>query len=105
MTEDEMFGWHHWHDGHEFEQAPEDGKGQGSLVCCSPWICKELDTTEHLNNNNVNFGETHLQFYSITYTTAGYKSNSESSYSISVIILRFFQLVSRVLATESKDPC
>ena len=62
MTEDEMFGWHHWHDGHEFEQAPEDGKGQGSLVCCSPWICKESDTTEQLNNNNVNFGDTHLQF-------------------------------------------
>ena len=36
MTEDEMFGWHHWHDGHEFEQAPEDGKGQGSLMCRSP---------------------------------------------------------------------
>ena len=62
MTEDEMFGWHHWHDGHEFEQAPEDVKGQGSLVCCSPWICKESDTTEQLNNNNVNFGDTHLQF-------------------------------------------
>ena len=40
MTEDEMFGWHHWHDGHEFEQAPEDGKGQGSLVCCSPCLTK-----------------------------------------------------------------
>ena len=45
-AEDEMFGWHHWHDGHEFEQTPEDGEGQGSLVCCSPWGCKELDTTE-----------------------------------------------------------
>ena len=37
MTEDEMIGWHHWLDGHEFEQAPEVGDGQGSLACCSPW--------------------------------------------------------------------
>ena len=37
MTEDEMVGWHHWLDGHESEQAPGDGEGQGSLVCCSPW--------------------------------------------------------------------
>ena len=35
-TEDEMFGWHHWLSGHEFEQAPGDGEGQGRLVCCSP---------------------------------------------------------------------
>ena len=38
--------------GHEFEQAPGDGKGQGSLACCSPWGSKELDMTEQLNNNN-----------------------------------------------------
>ena len=37
VTEDEMVGWHHWLDGHEFEQALRDGEGQGSLVCCSPW--------------------------------------------------------------------
>ena len=36
-TEDEMAGWHHWLDGHEFEQAPGAGEGQGGLVCCSPW--------------------------------------------------------------------
>ena len=40
-TEDEMVGWHHQLDGHEFEQALGDGEGQGSLVCCSPWGCKE----------------------------------------------------------------
>ena len=45
MTEDEMVGWHHQLDGHEFEQAPAEGKEQGSLACCSPWSCKELDTT------------------------------------------------------------
>ena len=36
-TEDEMVGWHHQLNGHEFEQTPEDGEGQGSLTCCSPW--------------------------------------------------------------------
>ena len=46
MTEDEMVGWHHQLNGHEFEQAPGDGKGQGSLACCSPWGHKESDTTE-----------------------------------------------------------
>ena len=49
MTEDEMVGWHHQLDGHEFEQAPGVGDGQGSLVCCSSWGCKESDTTEWLN--------------------------------------------------------
>ena len=48
-TEDEMVGWHHWLDGHEFEQALGVGDDQGSLVCCSPWSCKESDTTEWLN--------------------------------------------------------
>ena len=37
MTEDKMVGWHHRLNGHEFEQTPRDGEGQGSLVCCSPW--------------------------------------------------------------------
>ena len=45
-TEDEMVGWHHRLNGHEFEQAPGDGEGQGSLACCSPWGHKEMDTTE-----------------------------------------------------------
>ena len=52
MTDGEMVGWHHQLNGHEFEQAPGDGEGQGSLVCCSPWGCKELDRTERLNNKN-----------------------------------------------------
>ena len=46
MTEDETVGWHR---RHEFEQAPGVGDGQGGLVCCSPWGCKELDMTEQLN--------------------------------------------------------
>ena len=48
-TEDEMVGWHHPLDGHEFEQASGVGEGQGILVCYSPWDRKELDTTERLN--------------------------------------------------------
>ena len=49
MTEDEMDGWHHQLDGHEFEQTLRVGEGQGSLACCSLWGCKELDMTERLN--------------------------------------------------------
>ena len=49
ITEDEMVGWHHRLNGHEFEQALGVGDRQGSLVCCSPWGHKELDMTEKLN--------------------------------------------------------
>ena len=48
-TENEMVGWHYWLNEHQFEQAPGDGEGQGSLECCSPWGCKQSDTTEQLN--------------------------------------------------------
>ena len=51
-TEDEMVGWHHWLNGHEFEQTLANGEGQGSLVHCSPWGHKESDMTEQLNNSN-----------------------------------------------------
>ena len=51
MTEDKMIGKYHQLNGHEFEQTLGDGEGQRSLVCCSPWGCKESDTTERLNNN------------------------------------------------------
>ena len=49
MTEDEMVGWHHWLDGHEFERTLGVEYGQVSLECCSPWGHKELDSTEQLN--------------------------------------------------------
>ena len=52
MTEDKMVGWHHRLNGQEFEQALGDGQGQGSLVGCNPWGCKESDTSELLNNND-----------------------------------------------------
>ena len=53
MTEYEMVGWYHRFNRQEFEKAPGVGDGQGGLVCCSPWGCIELDTTERLNNNKV----------------------------------------------------
>ena len=49
MTENEMVGWHHQLNGHEFEQAPEIGEGQGSLVCCSPWGRQEFGMIQRLN--------------------------------------------------------
>ena len=49
MTVDEMVGWHQKLAGHEFEQVPGVGAGQGSLVCCSAWGHKESDMTERLN--------------------------------------------------------
>ena len=52
-TEDEMVRWHHRLNGHELEQTPVDGEGQGSLVCCSSWDCKELNTTEQLDNKGL----------------------------------------------------
>ena len=50
-TEDEIVGWHHQVNGHEFEQTPEDSEGQGSLACYSPYSHKHWDMTEQLNNN------------------------------------------------------
>ena len=50
VTEDETVGWHHWLNGHEFEQTSEDREEQGSLPYCCPWGCKELDMRLSLNN-------------------------------------------------------
>ena len=50
-----MVGWHHQLNGDEFEQAPGDGEGQGSVACKSPWGHKESDTTEQLNKKNKNY--------------------------------------------------
>ena len=51
MTKDEIVGWLHRLSGHEFEQALGDGEGQGSLVCCNLWGCKESDMTEQQQQN------------------------------------------------------
>ena len=58
-TEDEMVGWHHRLNGREFEQAPGDGEGQGSLAYCSSWGHKESDMTEQLSNNNETYKGKH----------------------------------------------
>ena len=50
MTEDEMVGWHHQPNRHEFEEAPVVGDAQGGLACCKPWGRKESDMTKELNN-------------------------------------------------------
>ena len=55
MTEDGVVGWHHWLDGHEFEQVLGVGDGQGSLACCNPWGHKESDMTERLNWTESNY--------------------------------------------------
>ena len=73
MTEDQMVGWHHGLNGHQFEQAPGDGEGQGSLACCSPWghkdqtrlsykttedkMTSEVNSTNHLETVNTNASE------------------------------------------------
>ena len=53
MIEEEVVGWHHQFDGHEFEQTPGDSEGKGSLEYCNSSGCKELGTTEQLNNNTL----------------------------------------------------
>ena len=55
MTGDEMVGWHHWLHGHGFGWTPGAADGQGALLCCSPWGCKESDTTEGLNWTDLNW--------------------------------------------------
>ena len=69
-TEDEIVGWHHWLNGHEFEQTLWDSEGQGSLVCCRPWGHKQSGTTEWLNNNKT----CQWQFQLIVYLVFDVKS-------------------------------
>ena len=62
VTKDNMVGWHHQLDGHEFEKASGNADGQGTQACCSPWGCKESDTTEWLNWTKLN------RFHHVFYT-------------------------------------
>ena len=90
MTEDQMVEWHHQLNEHEFEQAPEDGEGQGRLACCSPWGHKELDTTEWLNNSNpasLDSKETHA-------TKLHLKQNWHMQLPLSGIVLKWTTCVS-----------
>ena len=65
MTEDEMVEWHHRLNGHEFEQALGVGDGQRSLMCCSPWGCKESDITEQLNWTERVQGDTEIHSFQV----------------------------------------
>ena len=64
MTEDEMIGWHHWLNGHEFVQPLGDSEGQGSLACCSVWGCKKSDMTEPLENKS-NMASLEIRFVAL----------------------------------------
>ena len=66
-TEDEMNEWHHWLNGHEFEETPGVGDGQGGLACCGPWGCKESGTTEWLKWTEMRTGG-HLSYLPTSYT-------------------------------------
>ena len=76
MTGHEMARWHHRLDGHEFEQALRAGVGQGSLVCCSPWGCKQLDATEQQNQQDLIYNTGNdilIQYLLITYNEKNQK--------------------------------
>ena len=66
-TKNEMVGWHHWLNGHEFEWTPGVGDGQGGLVCCSPWGLKELNTAEWLNGTDFIFRKYYMHERKIAY--------------------------------------
>ena len=74
-----MVGWHHRLNGHESEQALEDCEGHGSLACCSPRGCRESDTTEQLNNNNIH---TLLHTKQIVNKDLLYNAGNSTQYSI-----------------------
>ena len=68
MTEDEMVGWHHRLNGHEFEQILGDRDGQESPMCCSPWGCKELEMTEGLSDWTAIFHSVYVQQFPYLFT-------------------------------------
>ena len=92
MTEDEMVGWHHWLNGHEFEQAPGDGEGQGRLVCCNPWRQKEVDTTEGLHNTAF-----FMVQLSHPYMTTGKKCSFDYMTFVSKVMSLLFNMLYRFL--------
>ena len=74
-----MVGWHHLLSGHESEQTLGDGEGQGSLACCTPWGCKESDTTERLSRSKILSGKEKNKVGGITV------SNFSTSYKTTII--------------------
>ena len=91
MIEDEMVGWHHWLNAHEFEQAPGVGDGQGSLACCSPWGCRELDTTERLNWTEAKAANGQIQILKRAYPLSLRKS------------LRFISILGGIIGSQGGD--
>ena len=69
-----MAGWHHLLNGHEFEETLGVGNGQGGLACCSPWGCRESDTTEQLNELRVRF--TWIQILILLLRAVSYRERS-----------------------------
>ena len=103
MTEDEIIGWHHQLDGHEFEQAPGVGDGQGNLVCCSPWGHKELDMTEWLNRIDVHFQS---YCYYIQWITVYCKQNFHRQWETKISVWFTSLWCSGIRSTMSpKDVC
>ena len=80
MTEDEMVGWHHWLNGHRYEQGPGVGDEQGSLACCSPQGHKASDMTEWLNWTE------HIYMETIIYITYSIIKLIKSSYRQNIIL-------------------
>ena len=95
MTEDEMAGWHHWLDGREFEWTPEDGDGQGSLVCCDSWGRKESDTTEQLNWTELKHGFSVLIDRNPGISSLNKKEN---------IVATFLNMTAITLVSEQLEP-
>ena len=88
--EDEIVGWHHWLDGLEFKQDLGVGDGQGSLVFCSPWSHKNLDTTEQLNHNIEFPGNASAAGQRFMLKTAG---SREPAFSTLTYVLSLFRLL------------
>ena len=94
-----MVGWHHQLNRQEFEQAPGDGEGQGSLACCSPWGCQESDTTEQLNNNS----NTSLTVHFIELISSG-KENKSKHNTWDIIKLKSFRVAKESISKTESQP-
>ena len=93
-TEDEMAGWHHGLDGCESEWTPGVGDGQGGLVCCDSWGCKELDTTEWLNWTELNWTDESTFYEDLLYPRLYYLSSLPSSDHPTIIQLDYYDPLS-----------
>ena len=107
-TEDEMTGWHHWLDGHEFEWTPGVGDGQGGLACCNSWGRKESDMTEWLNWTELNWESEQYPERSLGAVTLGSKiSKVLLLFSMFLLLLLFFLYLHTApsLSTKPRSCC